>query len=280
MSARLWRDLGVSDVLELQLNSIGSLDARAAYKAALVDYLSEFEAELDEDSQRRLVSNPLRILDSKNERTQELLSQSPNLHDFLDEESAKDFAKLRDYLDSVGVAYTVNPRLVRGLDYYNKTVFEWVTTELGAQGTICAGGRYDGLVAQLGGKSTPGVGFAMGLERVLLLLAARGIEAPLEAPLAFGVGVGEAGERACFAAIESLRSMLPELNIRLNTGGGSFKAQMKRADKSGARLALIWGETEAASDTVTLKFLRDDQPQKTVTSAMLAQELERISNTM
>jgi len=280
LSARLWRDLGVSDVLELQLNSIGSLDARAAYKAALVDYLSEFEAELDEDSQRRLVSNPLRILDSKNERTQELLSQAPNLHDFLDEESAKDFAKLRDYLDSVGVSYTVNPRLVRGLDYYNKTVFEWVTTELGAQGTICAGGRYDGLVAQLGGKATPGVGFAMGLERVLLLLAARGIEAPFESPLAFGVGVGEAGERACFTAIESLRSMLPEVDIRLNTGGGSFKAQMKRADKSGARLALIWGETEAASDTVTVKFLRDDQPQKTVASAMLAQELERISNTM
>ena len=183
-------------------------------------------------------------------------------------------------MDSVGVVYRVNPRLVRGLDYYNKTVFEWVTTELGAQGTICAGGRYDGLVAQLGGKSTPGVGFAMGLERVLLLLAARGISAPVESPLVFGVGVGEAGERACFAGIEALRNQLPERDIRLNTGGGSFKAQMKRADKSGAKVALIWGETEAETDTVTLKFLRDDQPQITVASASLAQELERISNTM
>jgi histidyl-tRNA synthetase len=280
LSARLWRDLGVSDVVELQLNTIGSLEARAAYKAALVDYLNDFEAELDEDSQRRLKTNPLRILDSKNARTQELLSQAPNLHDFLDEESAEDFARLRAYLDSVGVVYRVNPRLVRGLDYYNKTVFEWVTTELGAQGTICAGGRYDGLVAQLGGKSTPGVGFAMGLERVLLLLAARGISAPIESPLVFGVGVGEAGERACFAGIEALRNQLPERDIRLNTGGGSFKAQMKRADKSGAKVALIWGETEAETDTVTLKFLRDDQPQISVASASLAQELERISNTM
>lgn len=280
LSARLWRDLGVSDVVELQLNTIGSLEARAAYKTALVDYLNDFEAELDEDSQRRLKTNPLRILDSKNARTQELLSQAPNLHDFLDEESAEDFARLRAYLDSVGVVYRVNPRLVRGLDYYNKTVFEWVTTELGAQGTICAGGRYDGLVAQLGGKSTPGVGFAMGLERVLLLLAARGISAPIESPLVFGVGVGEAGERACFAGIEALRSQLPEKDIRLNTGGGSFKAQMKRADKSGAKIALIWGETEAETDTVTLKFLRDDQPQISVASASLAQELERISNTM
>ncbi|EGG28862.1 Histidyl-tRNA synthetase [Aequoribacter fuscus] len=280
LSARLWRELGVADVVELQLNSIGSLEARATYKAALVEYLSKHQADLDEDSQRRLQTNPLRILDSKNAGTQELLNNAPNLHDFLDDESANDFARLRTLLDSVGVHYKVNPKLVRGLDYYNKTVFEWVTTELGAQGTICAGGRYDGLVAQLGGKTTPGVGFAMGLERVLLLLAAQGITAPRSAPLAFGVGVGEAGEKACFTGIEALRNDLPQHDIRLNTGGGSFKAQMKRADKSGARVALIWGDSEAENDTVTLKFLRDDEPQKTVASALLTQELERISNTM
>lgn len=280
LSARLWRDLGVADVVELQLNSIGSLEARATYKAALVEYLSKYQADLDEDSQRRLQTNPLRILDSKNAGTQELLNNAPNLHDFLDDESADDFTRLRALLDSVGVQYRVNPKLVRGLDYYNKTVFEWVTTELGAQGTICAGGRYDGLVAQLGGKTTPGVGFAMGLERVLLLLAAQGVTAPRVAPLAFGVGVGEAGEKACFAGIEALRNDLPQHDIRLNTGGGSFKAQMKRADKSGAKVALIWGESEAENDTVTLKFLRDDEPQKTVASALLTQELERISNTM
>ena len=280
LSARLWRDLGVADVVHLQLNSIGSLEARAAYKAALVDYLSAFKGELDEDSQRRLETNPLRILDSKHARTQELLTNAPNLHDFLDEESVNDFARLKAYLDDAKVAYTVNPRLVRGLDYYNKTVFEWVTTELGAQGTICAGGRYDGLVAQLGGKPTPGVGFAMGLERILLLLGAQGIEAPSTLPLAFGVGVGEAGERACFAGIEALRSSLPQFDIRLNTGAGSFKAQMKRADKSGAKVALIWGETEAQNNTVTLKFLRDDEPQITLANSLLAQELERISNTM
>ncbi len=280
LSARLWRDLGVADAVQLQLNSIGSLEARAAYKAALVDYLSAFKGELDEDSQRRLETNPLRILDSKHARTQEFLTNAPNLHDFLDEESVNDFARLKAYLDGAKVAYTVNPRLVRGLDYYNKTVFEWVTTELGAQGTICAGGRYDGLVAQLGGKPTPGVGFAMGLERILLLLGAQGIEAPSTLPLAFGVGVGEAGERACFAGIEALRSSLPQFDIRLNTGAGSFKAQMKRADKSGAKVALIWGETEAQNNTVTLKFLRDDEPQITLANSLLAQELERISNTM
>jgi histidyl-tRNA synthetase len=280
LSARLWRELGVAEVLELQLNSIGSSEARVAYKAALVEYLSDFQHELDEDSQRRFATNPLRILDSKNVRTQELLDQAPNLQDFLDTESFDDFAALRDYLDSAGVAYRVNTRLVRGLDYYNKTVFEWVTTELGAQGTICAGGRYDGLVQQLGGKATPGVGFAMGLERVLLLLAAQGVEAPRSAPLAFAVGVGDAGARACFAGVETVRNGLLQPDIRLNTGGGSFRAQMKRADKSGARVALIWGETEAENNTVTIKHLRSDEPQVTVTMGLLAQELERICNTM
>mgnify|MGYP001118960411 CR=1 FL=1 len=280
LSARLWRELGVAEVLELQLNSIGSSEARVAYKAALVEYLSDFQHELDEDSQRRFATNPLRILDSKNVRTQELLDQAPNLQDFLDTESFDDFAALRDYLDSAGVAYRVNTRLVRGLDYYNKTVFEWVTTELGAQGTICAGGRYDGLVQQLGGKATPGVGFAMGLERVLLLLAAQGVEAPRSAPLAFAVGVGDAGARACFAGVETVRNGLLQPDIRLNTGGGSFRAQMKRADKSGATVALIWGETEAENNTVTIKHLRSDEPQVTVTMGLLAQELERICNTM
>ena len=280
LTARLWQELGIDDAVELQLNSIGSVESRANYREALVAFLNEHREELDEDSQRRIDKNPLRVLDSKDENTQSLLKNAPVLTDYLDDDSKAHFNELKGLLDVLGIEYVENPRLVRGLDYYGKTVFEWVTTELGAQGTICAGGRYDGLVAQLGGKTTPGVGFAMGLERVLLLLAAQGVTAPRVAPLAFGVGVGEAGEKACFAGIEALRNDLPQHDIRLNTGGGSFKAQMKRADKSGAKVALIWGESEAENDTVTLKFLRDDEPQKTVASALLTQELERISNTM
>jgi histidyl-tRNA synthetase len=258
ISARLWRQLGIDDSVQLQLNSIGSSEARNAYRAALVEYLEQHVEALDEDSQRRLHSNPLRILDSKNPDTQALLDGAPALADYLDEESRADFARLCDLLDAAGVPYVVNSRLVRGLDYYNKTVFEWVTDRLGAQGTVCAGGRYDGLVQQLGGKATPGVGFAMGMERLILLLIELGV-GPRVSPLAdvYVVSVGDEAQRTALAAVEKLRNQLPDLDIVLHTGGGSFKSQMKKADKSGARVALIWGEDEVAAQAVSVKPLRD-----------------------
>jgi histidyl-tRNA synthetase len=258
LSARLWRQLGIDDSVQLQINSIGSSDARNAYRAALVEYLEQHVEALDEDSQRRLHSNPLRILDSKNPGTQALLDGAPALADYLDEESRVDFARLCDLLDAAGVSYVVNSRLVRGLDYYNKTVFEWVTDRLGAQGTICAGGRYDGLVQQLGGKATPGVGFAMGMERLILLLIELGVVADSSPQAAvYVVAVGDAAQRTALAAVEKLRDHLPALDIVQHAGGGSFKSQMKKADKSGARVALIWGEDEVAAQTVSVKPLRD-----------------------
>ncbi len=262
LSARLWRQLGLADCVQLQLNSIGSSAARAAYREALVAYLQQRRDALDEDSQRRLDSNPLRILDSKNPQTQALLDDAPALADYLDEESQADFARLLELLDAVGVPYTVNQRLVRGLDYYNKTVFEWVTDRLGAQGTVCAGGRYDGLVEQLGGKPTPAVGFAMGMERLVLLLqeAAAG-SAPDRCADAYVVAVGAAAQREALIAVESVRDKLSELTIVQHTGSGSFKSQMKKADKSGARVALIWGEDEVAAGAVTVKQLREQAGQ-------------------
>ncbi|HDY81620.1 MAG TPA: histidine--tRNA ligase [Halieaceae bacterium] len=258
LSARLWRQLGIDDGVQLQLNSIGSSDARKAYRAALVAYLEQHVEALDEDSQRRLHSNPLRILDSKNPGTQALLDGAPALADYLDDESRADFARLRDLLDAAGVPYVVNSRLVRGLDYYNKTVFEWVTDRLGAQGTVCAGGRYDGLVQQLGGRATPGVGFAMGMERLILLLIELGVAAGTS-PLAqvYVVAVGDEAQRTALVVVEQLRDQLPTLDIVQHAGGGSFKSQMKKADKSGARVALIWGEDEVAAQTVSVKPLRD-----------------------
>ena len=230
LTARLWRLLGIDQHVTLELNSIGSSQARADYRAALVTWLSERREQLDEDSQRRLESNPLRILDSKNPDTQALLDNAPNLADFLDEESVADFARVCDLLDACGVSYTINRRLVRGLDYYNKTVFEWVTSELGAQGTVCAGGRYDGLVEQLGGKATPGIGFAMGVERLVLLIEAVGAQAPApERADVYVVAVGDNAHRTALAAIEALRTALPALKIVQHVGGGSFKSQLKKA---------------------------------------------------
>ncbi|RLA45759.1 MAG: histidine--tRNA ligase [Gammaproteobacteria bacterium] len=258
ISARLWRQLGIDDSVQLQLNSIGSSVARTAYRAALVEYLEQHAAVLDQDSQRRLHSNPLRILDSKNPDTQALLDGAPALADYLDEESRADFARLCELLDAAGVPYVVNPRLVRGLDYYNKTVFEWVTDRLGAQGTVCAGGRYDGLVAQLGGKATPGVGFAMGMERLILLLIELGVVAGTSSVAdVYVVAVGDEAQRTALATVEKLRDQLPDLDIVQHAGGGSFKSQMKKADKSGARAALIWGEDEVAAQVVSVKPLRD-----------------------
>ena len=277
LSARLWRQLGIDGSVELQLNSIGSAAARRDYRAALVAYLEQHVDALDEDSQRRLHSNPLRILDSKNPATQALLDAAPAMADYLDEESRDDFARLCELLQAAGVPYVVNTRLVRGLDYYNKTVFEWVTDSLGAQGTVCAGGRYDGLVEQLGGKATPGIGFAMGMERLVLLLIELGVM-PDAAPVAdvYVVAVGGPAQQAAVAVVERLRDQQPALAIVQHTGGGSFKSQMKKADKSGARVALIWGEDEAATRTVTIKPLRvmGDDGERAVQQTVPAEELE------
>lgn len=273
LSARLWRALGIADGLQLQLNSIGSPAARQTYREALVAYLARHHDSLDEDSQRRLHSNPLRILDSKHPGTQALLADAPVLTDYLDEESRLDFSRLCELLDAAAVPYVVNPRLVRGLDYYNKTVFEWVTDRLGAQGTVCAGGRYDGLVEQLGGKPAPAVGFAMGQERLVLLLEAAAASPAPAVPDIYVVNVGASAELATVRALETLRSALPQLRIVQHTGGGSFKSQLKRADKSGAGWALIWGEDEAAADTVVVRSLRGDSGQEPVAVTALADYL-------
>lgn len=275
LTARLWRDLGVAQDVELQLNTIGSSASRAAYHEALVAYLRERIEQLDEDSQRRLDSNPLRILDSKNPQTQALLDEAPSLADFLDEESSADFARLCELLEAAGVAYTVNPRLVRGLDYYNKTVFEWVTDRLGAQGTVCGGGRYDGLVEQLGGKAVPGVGFAMGIERLVLLLEACGVQqaAQTDADL-YVVSFGDEAQTQALAATEKLRDQMPQLRVVQHAGGGSFKSQMKKADRSGARIALIWGEDEVAAGTVSIKALRAQDDERVAQRSVAINELE------
>lgn len=264
LSARLWRALGIANDVTLELNSIGNSASRAAYREALVAYLQARREQLDEDSQRRLDSNPLRILDSKNRQTQALLDDAPELADYLDEESAADFARLCELLDAAGQSYRVNQRLVRGLDYYNKTVFEWVTERLGAQGTLCAGGRYDGLVEQLGGKGTPGIGFAMGMERLVLLLSAAGGPLPAGDADIYVLAVGDAPAAVALAAVEKLRDELPDYRIVMHAGGGSFKSQMKRADKSGARLALIWGEDELRAGGCALKSLREQGVQEVV----------------
>ena len=259
LCARLWRQLGLADAIELQLNSLGNGTARREYRQALVTYLEAHVDTLDEDSRRRLHSNPLRILDSKVARTQQVLDAAPVMADYLDDESRADFARLCELLQAAGVRYTVNSRLVRGLDYYNKTVYEWVTTRLGAQGTVCGGGRYDNLVEQLGGRQTPAVGFAMGMERlVLLMLEAGAADTSVPAPAdVYAVAAGDGAQREALAAIEALRDRLGELAIVQHTGGGSFKSQLKRADKSGARVALIWGEDEVRSQTVTVKLMRE-----------------------
>ncbi|MBN8430824.1 MULTISPECIES: histidine--tRNA ligase [Microbulbifer] len=275
MTARLWKQLGVSEHVSLQLNSLGNSDSRAAFREALVEYLSARKDQLDEDSQRRLERNPLRILDSKNAQTQELLADAPCLLDFLDEESRAHFDQLRAFLDAAGVAYEVNPRLVRGLDYYGKTVFEWVTDSLGAQGTVCAGGRYDGLVEQMGGKPTPAVGFGLGVERLVLLLETLEVlpDALDQQVDAYLVAVGDV-QSAALAAAEQLRTELPWLRLQTHCGGGSFKSQMKKADKSNADYALIIGEDEAAAGQVTVKSLRADTEQQTVAVAELAKILQ------
>ena len=275
MTARLWKQLGLADAVTLQLNSLGSSEARARYRDALVAYLQQRFDQLDEDSQRRLTTNPLRILDSKNAQTQALLADAPTLHDYLDDESRVHFEGLKARLDAVGIAYEINPKLVRGLDYYGRTVFEWVTDKLGSQGTVCAGGRYDGLISQFGGKPTPGVGFAMGVERLVLLLETLGLvpHALSPAPHAYICAFGEPAELAALALAERLRDTLPGLRLLVNAGGGSFKSQFKKADKSGARFALILGDDELAGRVVGCKPLRDDSEQQSIAWDALPERL-------
>lgn len=268
MTARLWKLLQL-DRVRLELNSLGSSQARARYRAVLVDYLNDHRDQLDQDSLRRLESNPLRILDSKNTAMKPVIERAPSLIDHLDNESADHFEQLKLHLDAAGIQYEINPRLVRGLDYYCKTVFEWVTDKLGAQGTVCAGGRYDGLVEQLGGRATPATGFAMGIERLLALRQAERIEIVREDPDVYLLLQGESSSRAGLTLAEKLRDQNPGLSILSNCGGGSLKSQMKRADKSGASLALILGENEIAEGKVTVKFLREQREQQTINQTEL-----------
>ena len=265
LTARLWKDLGIFDHVTLQLNSIGSLEARKNYRQALVDFLQNHIDILDEDSKRRLTTNPLRILDSKDQRVQEVLNDAPKLHDYLDDDSREHFAQLCALLDSLGIQYEINQKLVRGLDYYNKTVFEWVTSALGAQGTVCGGGRYDGLVEQLGGHATSGVGFAMGLERLVLLV--QEVNTRITLPSAVDIYIvyqGEGTTVAAFNLAEKLRSELPHLRTLLHCSGGNFKKQFKRADKSGAKLALVIGEDEVKNQQVVVKNLLQHSEQAVV----------------
>ncbi len=264
MSARLWRELGLSDAVTLQLNSLGSAYARAMYREKLVAYFTQREAELDDDSRRRLLSNPLRILDSKNPALAQLIADAPKLTEHLDDESRAHFTALCAQLDAAGVRYTINPCLVRGLDYYGRTVFEWVTDKLGAQGTVCAGGRFDGLVEQLGGKATPAIGFAIGLERLSALLDEGCVPLQRYRPHAYIVRVGDMAQQHALLLAERLRDEVAGVRLQLHHGGGSFKNQLKRADKSGAPLALILGDDEAIAGTVGVKPLRDQAEQQTV----------------
>ncbi|GAO35554.1 histidyl-tRNA synthetase [Sulfuricella sp. T08] len=266
MTARLWKRLGLSD-LALQINTLGSSADRARHRARLVHYLGQHVDILDEDSRRRLHTNPLRVLDSKNPALQELIEAAPKLLDDLDEASLKHFEDLQVMLRDAGIEYQINTRLVRGLDYYNFTVFEWVTTQLGAQGTVCAGGRYDGLIEQIGGKPAPACGFAMGVERLLALLEENAFQAPRVATDVYLVHQGDAANKFAMVAAEQLRDQ--GLHVLLHCGGGSFKSQMKKADASGARYALIIGDDEAGAGEVTLKPLRElgEQMRMTVDAA-------------
>ena len=274
---QLWRRLGVDDALTLEINCIGDSADRSKYREALVAHLSEHRESLDADSQRRLESNPLRILDSKDPGTQAVLEGAPSLPDYLDAATREEFETLMQYLAELDIAYTVNPRLVRGLDYYNKTVFEWTTTLLGAQSTVCGGGRYDGLVALFGGKHTPAAGFAVGLERLVLLMQALDINVSHPVDL-YVITADTAALAHALPRIDALRGEFPELEIVQHLGGGSFKSQFKRADKSGASLALIYGEAELAANTVTLKPLRGENEQRTIADAELVSFLSEYLN--
>jgi histidyl-tRNA synthetase len=270
MCARMWEKLGLGR-LSLEINTLGMPDTRAKYRDELVKYFSAVKSQLDEDSIRRLEKNPLRILDSKNPDMQELIAAAPVMIEHMDAESKTHFDGLRSLLEAAEVPYTVNPRLVRGLDYYNLTVFEWVTDALGSQGAVCAGGRYDGLVEKLGGRATPAIGWAMGVERLVGLYEACGGEAGVQEPDVYCVAVGHAALGRGFEVAEDLRDRIPGIKVELNLGGGSFKSQLKRADKSGAAYAVILGEDEVARNEAGLKPLRTDEHQVEVKLDELAE---------
>ncbi|MFO4648944.1 histidine--tRNA ligase [Vibrio cholerae] len=276
MTARLWRELSIAQHVRLELNSIGSLEARANYRTALIDYLEQYQNVLDEDCKRRMYTNPLRVLDSKNPDVQAILGDAPQLSDYLDAESKQHFAGLCELLDAAGIEYTVNQRLVRGLDYYNRTVFEWITESLGSQGTVCGGGRYDGLVEQLGGKPTPAVGFAMGLERLVLMMETLGNTDVRRSVDVYMVTAGEGTMMAGMKLAEQLREQVPGLRVMTHFGGGNFKKQFKRADKVGAAIALVLGEDEVAAQTVVVKDLAGGE-QNTVAQAEVAKLLAHLA---
>ena len=274
MTARLWKLIGIHDSVHLELNSLGSNEARSEYRDALVAFLEPIKDQLDEDSQRRLQTNPLRILDSKNPEVQKLVKDAPKLSDYLDEESKQHFARLCQILDTNNVSYRINTNLVRGLDYYNHTVFEWVTDKLGAQGTICAGGRYDGLTEQLGGHATPASGFAMGLERIVALIEEMATD-DIALTDVYMVALGEQAELSAMQLAEQLRDQWPNIRVRMNCGAGNFKKQFKRADKSGAKIALVIGEQEVQDGTVGVKYLREHKEQLVVSQRDISQLLEQ-----
>ena len=275
LTARLWKELGIDQHVSLQLNSIGSLEARANYRSALVAFLENHQDLMSDEEKERLVKNPLRILDTKNEALQEVLNGAPKLLDYLDDESHEHFNQLCSLLDAMGVKYEINPKLVRGLDYYNKTVFEWVTSALGAQGTVCGGGRYDGLVEQLGGHATQGVGFAMGLERLVLLV--QEVNKEITLPQAIDLYLVYAGEGTtlnAFQIAEQIRTELPQVRVMTHCSGGKFQKQFKRADKIEAKYALVIGESEVQAKTVVVKDLRNGAEQITISQADLINTLK------
>ncbi|WP_044366127.1 histidine--tRNA ligase [Vibrio fluvialis] len=275
MTARLWRELGIDKHVRLELNSIGSQEDRADYRTALVAFLEQHIDVLDEDCKRRMHTNPLRVLDTKNPDIQAILGDAPRLSEYLGEESQAHFAGLCELLDAAGIEYTVNERLVRGLDYYNRTVFEWMTESLGSQGTVCGGGRYDGLVEQLGGKATPAVGFAMGLERLVLMMETLGNTDVRRNVDVYMVTAGEGTLTAGMKLVEQLREQVPGLRVMTHFGGGNFKKQFKRADKVGAAVALVLGENEVAEKTVVLKDLAGGE-QETISQTEIAGKLAHL----
>ncbi len=269
LNARIWKRLGLSDDIALEINSLGVAESRLKFTDKLVEYLGKHRSELDEDSRRRLTTNPLRILDSKVKKTREILQDAPQLKDFIDDDSRAHFEQLCALLDDNGMTYRINPNIVRGLDYYNRTVFEWVTSSLGAQGAVCGGGHYDGLVAQLGGKPSPGVGFALGLDRLALMLDG-GKESSAAADV-YVVSQGDAARRAALKLAEKLRDDVPGRVVVVYCGGAGLKAQMKKADASGALLALILGEDEVAAGEVNIKSLRKNEDQVRIKQDKLGQ---------
>ena len=274
LTRRLWKTLGIAG-LALELNSLGSRDIQARYRARLVEYFSAHASALDADSRRRIRTNPLRILDSKNPAMQGLVEEAPRIVDALDDDARAHFDELLAMLDEAGVAYRLNHRLVRGLDYYTGTVFEWTTDELGAQGAVCGGGRYDNLVAEIGGPATPAIGFAIGLERLVALLEAQSVELPVAEPHAYLASAGTRASVLAHAVAERLRDAVPELRLVVDAGPGSFKAKLKRADRCGARIALLLGEEEARVGRVAVKDLRAREPQSTVAIDELAGHVAR-----